>query len=153
MRLPATKRHSILKLLVTASTLATAKGCETRPLDSHDMTPVKLEAQSHLSYEMVIAFFYGQVILGFVFLLGWLLRGWMTTATSTTAIPLSPPSCEKSTMTDAVSEPLRTRRVLVLYKDSDVIHHPTCKHVNEWQGMHGRRAPSYRTCLSCGGVS
>ena len=64
-----------------------------------------------------------------------------------------PPSCEKSTMTDAVSEPLRTRRVVVLYKDSDVFHHPTCKHVNEWQGRHGRRAPSYRTCLSCGGVS
>ena len=37
-------------------------------------------------------------------------------------------------MTDAVSEPLRTRRVVVLYKDSDVFHHPTCKHVNEWQG-------------------
>ena len=34
----ATKRHSILKLLVTASTLATAKGYETRPLDSYDMT-------------------------------------------------------------------------------------------------------------------
>ena len=61
---------------------------------------------------MVIAFF-GQVILGFVFVLGWLLRGWMTTATSTTVILLSPPSCEKSTMTDAVSEPLRTRRVVV----------------------------------------
>ena len=38
MLLPATKRHSILKLLVTASTLATAKGYETRPLDQlrHD---------------------------------------------------------------------------------------------------------------------
>ena len=153
MLLPATQRHSILKLLVTASTLATAKGYETRPLDSYDMTPVKLEAQSYLSYEMVIAFFFGQVILGFVSLLGWLLRGWMTTATSTTAIPPSPPSCEKSTMTDAVSEPLRTRRLVVLYKDSDVFHHPTCKHVNEWQGRHGRTAPSYRTCLSCGGVS
>ena len=43
MLLPATKRHSILKLLVTA------KGYETRPLDSYDMTPVKLEAQSCLS--------------------------------------------------------------------------------------------------------
>ena len=153
MLLPATKRHSILKLLVTASTLATAKGYETRLLDSYDMTPVKLETQSYLSYKMVIAFFFGQVILGFVFVLGWLLRGWMTTATSTTVILLSPPSCEKSTMTDAVSEPLRTRRVVILYKDSDVFHHPTCKHVNEWQGRHGRRAPSYRTCLRCGSVS
>ena len=77
----------------------------------------------------------------------------MTTAMSTTAIPPSPPSCEKSTMTYAVSEPLRTRRVVVLYMDSDVFHHPTCKHVNEWQGRHGRTAPSYPTCLSCGGVS
>ena len=102
---------------------------------------------------MVIAFFFGQVILGFVFVLGWLLRRWMTTATSTTVIPLSPTLCEKSTMTDAVSEPLRTRRVVVPFKDSDVFHHPTCKHVNEWQDGHGRRAPSYRTCLSCGGVS
>ena len=153
MLLPATKRHSILKLLMTASTLATAKGYETRPLDSYEMNTVKLETQSYLSYEMVIAFFFGQVILGFVFVLGWLLRGWMTTATSTTVIPLSLPSCEKSTMTDAVSESLRTRRVVVLYKDSDVFHHPTCKRVNERQGRHGRRAPSYRTCLSCGGVS
>ena len=77
----------------------------------------------------------------------------MTTARSTTVILLSPPSCEKSTMTDAVSEPLRTRRVVILYEDSDVFHHPTCKHVNERQGRYGRRAPSYRTCLSCGGVS
>ena len=122
-----------MKLLVTASTLAIVKGYETRPLDSYDMTPVKLEAQSYLSYEMVIAFFFGQVVLGFVSLLGWWVRRWMTTATSTTAIPPSPPSCEKSTMTDAVSEPLRTRRVVVLYKDYDVFHHPTCKHVNEWQ--------------------
>ena len=66
MLLPATKRHSSLNLLVTASTLATAKGYEMRPLDSYDMTPVKLEAQSYLSYEMVIAFFFGQVIIGFV---------------------------------------------------------------------------------------
>ena len=36
MLLPATKRHSILKLLVTASTLATAKGYETRPLRAGD---------------------------------------------------------------------------------------------------------------------
>ena len=93
----------------------TAKGCETRPPDSCDMNTVKLEMQRFLSYEMVIAFFFGQVILGFGFVLGWLLRGWMTTATSTTVILLSPPSCEKSTMTDAVSEPLRTRRVVVLY--------------------------------------
>ena len=65
----------ILNLLMTASTLATAKGYETRPLDSYDMIPVNLETQSYLSYELVIAFFFGQVILGFVFRVGLVAQG------------------------------------------------------------------------------
>ena len=65
----------------------------------------------------------------------------------------STPSCEKSTITDAVSELIRTRRVVVLYKDSDGCHHSTYKPVNEGHGRHGRIAPSHRAYLSCGGVS
>ena len=42
---PATKRHSILKLLMTASTLATAKGHELRPLGITDESYVRLEVQ------------------------------------------------------------------------------------------------------------
>ena len=64
-----------------------------------------------------------------------------------------PTSCENSTITDAVRELIRTRRVVVLYKDSDGCHHPTCKPVNEDHGRHGRIAPSHRAYLSCGGVS
>ena len=57
-------------------------------------------------------------------------------------------------MTDAVSELLCTRRVVVLYQDSEVFHQPTCKHVKEeWQGRRGRTAPSHRPCMSCEGVS
>ena len=49
MLVPATKRHSILKLLMTASTLATAKGYEMRPLGINDESYVRLEVPISLS--------------------------------------------------------------------------------------------------------
>ena len=77
MLLPATKRHSILKLLMTASTLATAKGHEMRPLGITDESYVRLEVQISLSSGMMIAFFVGPVILGATLLMGWWIHGWM----------------------------------------------------------------------------
>ena len=75
MLLPATKRHSILKLLMTASTLATAKG--------YEMRLVGLEVQISLSPNMMIAFFVGPAILGFISLLGRWIHGWMLEGMST----------------------------------------------------------------------
>ena len=83
MLLPATKRHSILKLLMTASTLATAKGHEMRPLGITDESYVRLEVQISLSSGMMIAFFVGPVIFGATFLLGWWIHGWMVEGLST----------------------------------------------------------------------
>ena len=75
MLLPATKRHSILKLLMTASTLATAKGYEMRSVGINDESYVRLDVQISLSSEMMIAFFAGPVILGIISLMGWWIHG------------------------------------------------------------------------------
>ena len=83
MFLPATKRHSILKLLMTASTLATAKGHEMRPLGITDESYVRLEVQISLSSGMMIAFFVGPAILGATLLLVWWIHGWMVEDLST----------------------------------------------------------------------
>ena len=77
MLLPANKRHSILKLLITASTLATAKGHEMRTLGITDESYVTLEVQISLSSGMMIAFFVGPVILGATLLMGWWIHEWM----------------------------------------------------------------------------
>ena len=77
MLLPANKRHSILKLLMTASTLATAKGHEIRTLGTTDESYVRLEVQISSSSGMMIAFFVGPVILGAALLMGWWIHGWM----------------------------------------------------------------------------
>ena len=83
MLLPATKRHSILKLLMTVSTLATAKGYEMRSVGINDESYVRLEVQISLSPNMMIAFFVGPAILGFISLLGWWIHGWMMEGMST----------------------------------------------------------------------
>ena len=77
MLLPATKRHSILKLLMTASTIATAKGYEMRSVGINDESYVRVEVQIIRSSEMMIAFFAGPVILGIISLMGWWIHGWL----------------------------------------------------------------------------
>ena len=100
MLLPANKRHSILKLLMTASTLATAKGHEMRPLGITDESYVRLEVQIRLSSGMMIAFFVGPVILGATLFMGWWIHGWMVEGLSILRSWRILPSCEKSTEID-----------------------------------------------------
>ena len=100
MLLPANKRHSILKLLMTASTLATAKGHEMRTLGITDESYVRLEVADQFIFwndDRILCWtcdFWSYVIDGMV-------DTWMDGGRfEHSEIMRILPSCEKSTETD-----------------------------------------------------